>query len=121
MARILLADDDAATRDLVRRALTGDGHDVIVTEDGGAALDQIKAKGAAFDLLISDVQMPVVDGIGLAAATKAARPGIAILLMTGFAGEIGSTAHLKPELKGIIAKPFTLEQIRSTVRAAIKG
>ena len=120
MARILLADDDATTRDLVKRALIGDGHDVVVTEDGGAAFDKLKTRSEQFDLMISDVQMPVLDGISLAAKAKAARPGIAILLMTGFAGEIPSTAHLKPELKTVIAKPFTLEQIRTTVRAALK-
>ncbi len=45
MARILLADDDAATRDLVRRALEADGHSVLVTQDGNEALDQLKEGG----------------------------------------------------------------------------
>ncbi len=46
MARILLADDDAATRDLVRRALEAEGHKVLVTQDGNEALDQLKEGGA---------------------------------------------------------------------------
>jgi CheY-like chemotaxis protein len=62
MARILLADDDAATRDLVKRALAIDGHAVTSTQDGTEALDAITATPSGFDLLISDVQMPSLDG-----------------------------------------------------------
>src|SRR5215471_19230327 len=65
MARILLADDDAATRELVQRALAMDGHDVVVTQDGAEALERLEAGGGRIDLLISDVQMPGVDGIDL--------------------------------------------------------
>ncbi len=66
MAQILLADDDAATRDLVKRALEGDGHTVTLTQDGTEALDQVKEGGLKFDLLVSDVDMPTIDGIALA-------------------------------------------------------
>ena len=60
MARILLAEDDAATRDMVQRALTADGHQVVVTQDGAEALEKLRG-GGGFDLLISDVQMPGVE------------------------------------------------------------
>ena len=66
MARILLAEDDAATRDLVQRALGLDGHEVVVTQDGMEALEKLQAAPARVDLLITDVQMPVLDGIALA-------------------------------------------------------
>ena len=61
MARILLAEDDAAARDLVQRALGLDGHEVVVTQDGLEALEQLQGAGR-IDLLITDVQMPVLDG-----------------------------------------------------------
>ena len=64
MARILLAEDDAATRDMVQRALAMDGHEVVVTQDGAEALEKLQAAPGRFDLLISDVQMPGVDGVG---------------------------------------------------------
>src|SRR5262245_2166745 len=58
MARILLAEDDAATRDLVHRALSTDGHSVTSTQDGTDALDKLREGPGNFDLLVTDVQMP---------------------------------------------------------------
>jgi CheY-like chemotaxis protein len=119
MARILLAEDDAATRDLVQRALATDGHTVIVTQDGAEALEQLHGGGAGIDLLISDVQMPGVDGIELVEKGLAVAPKLRVVLMSGFAGELGRAQHLKGRISRIITKPFTLEQIRSAVKAAL--
>lgn len=119
MARILLADDDAATRDLVKRALATDGHAVTSTQDGTEALDAITAGPANFDLLISDVQMPGLDGIGLAEHALGAAPGLRIILMSGFAGELDRAGHLKGKLSKVIIKPFTLDEIRTAVKAAL--
>ena len=58
MARILLAEDDAATRDMVQRALGAEGHEVTVTQDGVEALERLQAEPTRFDVLVSDVQMP---------------------------------------------------------------
>jgi DNA-binding NtrC family response regulator len=119
MARILLADDDAATRDLVRRALAGDGHDVIVTQDGQEALDALLATPTAFDLLITDVQMPVLDGLALARQAKVAAPKLRIVLMSGLAHGFKGTDALKPNLRTTMTKPFTLDQMRQTVRQVL--
>jgi DNA-binding NtrC family response regulator len=119
MARILLADDDAATRDLVQRALGLDGHQVIVTQDGGEALEQLQGGARRIDLLISDVQMPGVDGIELVEKGIAAAPGLRVILMSGFAGELGRADHLKGKIARVITKPFTLEQMRATVKAVL--
>jgi len=119
MARILLADDDAATRDLVQRALGLDGHEVAVTQDGAEALERLQAATAHFDVLITDVQMPGLDGVALIEKGLAFNPKLRVVLMSGFADEIGRAAHLKPRLARIISKPCTLEQIRSAVKAAL--
>jgi CheY-like chemotaxis protein len=118
MARILLADDDAATRDLVQRALSLDGHDVAVTQDGAEALEQLQA--ARFDVLITDVQMPGLDGVALVEKGLACQPQLRVVLMSGFADEIDRAAPLKPRIARIISKPFTLEQIRSAVKSALR-
>jgi len=118
MARILLAEDDAATRDLVQRALAMDGHAVIVTQDGAEALDRLQVP-PAFDLLITDVQMPGLDGVALVEKGLAASPRLRVVLMSGFADELGRAEHLKGRISRIISKPFTLEQIRSAVKAAL--
>jgi two-component system cell cycle response regulator CpdR len=118
MARILLADDDAATRDLVRRALAMDGHEVILTQDGAEALERLES-GGRIDLLISDVQMPGVDGIELAEKGLAAAPRLRVILMSGFTGELDRADHLKGRVARVIAKPFTLDEMRSAVKGVL--
>ena len=118
MARILLAEDDAATRDLVQRALGLDGHDVVVTQDGAEALEKLQSS-AQFDLLITDVQMPVLDGVALVEKSLSILPKLRVVLMSGFAGELGRADHLKGKISRIITKPFTLEQIRAAAKAAL--
>ncbi len=118
MARILLADDDAATRALVERALAGDGHAVTSTQDGAEALERLAA--GTFDLLISDVQMPAVDGISLAEKGLAAQPKLKVILISGFADELDRAERLhKRRIARVVAKPITLEGIRAAVRAAL--
>jgi two-component system, cell cycle response regulator CpdR len=119
MARILLAEDTAATRDLVQRALGADGHEVIVTQDGAEALERLQADPGAIELLISDVQMPGLDGVALVEQGLAVAPRLRVILMSGFADELGRADHLKPRISRIITKPFTLEQIRAAVKAAL--
>jgi DNA-binding response OmpR family regulator len=119
MARILLAEDDAATRDLVQRALSMDGHEVIVTQDGAEALEKLQAEPARVDLLITDVQMPSLDGVALVEKGLAVAPKLRVVMMSGFADELGRADHLKAKISRIITKPFTLEQIRAAARAAL--
>ena len=119
MARILLADDDAATRDLVRRALATDGHSVDSTQDGTEALEKLQGAPTAYDLLITDVQMPGLDGIALAEQGLAGYPKLRVLLMSGFADELGRAGKLKQKVSSVLTKPFTLEQIKAAVKAAL--
>lgn len=119
MARILLAEDDAATRDLVQRALGLDGHEVVVTQDGLEALEQLQAEPTRIDLLVTDVQMPGLDGVGLAEKALGINAKLRIVMMSGFADELGRASHLKSRIARVITKPFTLEQMRSAVRAAL--
>jgi two-component system, cell cycle response regulator CpdR len=120
MARILLADDDAAARELVQRALASDGHQVVSTQDGAEALEKLQNAPASFDLLISDVQMPGVDGIELIEKAMALAPSLRVILMSGFADELDRAAHLKTLIAREISKPFTLEQVRSVVRGVLQ-
>jgi two-component system cell cycle response regulator CpdR len=117
MARILLADDDAAARDLVQRALAGDGHAVTCTQDGAEALEQLQAS-ASFDVLIADVQMPGIDGIALAERSLKLQPKLRVILISGFADELDRAGHLKGKVARV-AKPVTLEGIRAAVRSAL--
>ena len=87
MARILIAEDDDIVRAFLVRALGGEGHDLTETADGSTALDALNASNGKFDLLLSDVKMPGMDGIELALATGRHHPDVAIMLMTGYADQ----------------------------------
>jgi DNA-binding NtrC family response regulator len=119
MATILLADDDAAVRDLVRRALTSDGHSVHVTQDGLEALDSLNSGRVDFDILISDVDMPQLDGISLAEQALAMKPALAVVLMSGFTDQLERAARLRARQLLSISKPFTLDQIKQVVRSVL--
>ncbi len=118
MARILVAEDTPATCEMVRRALAGDGHDVVATHDGVEALEHIESS-EPIDLLISDVDMPGLDGVGLVEKAIVLRPALKVILMSGFAGGLERAEHLKARTGGILPKPFTLDQIRAAVRKAL--
>lgn len=120
MAQILLADDDAASVDLVRRALESDGHCVHVTQDGSDALEIFKAGAGSFDLIVTDVEMPGLDGVSFAKEALALSPRIKVLMMSGFAEQLERGRWLEPARLGILPKPFTLEQFRAAIRTALK-
>lgn len=116
MARILLADDDEATRDLVKRALEAEGHDVELTQDGAEALERLAALSPNLDVLISDVHMPGMNGIELAKRAIENTPSLKLILMSGFAEELERARTLPTDKLAVLTKPFTLYQIRQAVR-----
>ena len=119
MARILVAEDDDAVRALVRRALELDGHAVTTAEDGGEALEVIRRENGRFDLLLSDIRMPVMDGIALALAAARDFPALRILLMTGYAEQRERAHGLEAIVRDVVQKPFTLAEIRRAVAEAL--
>lgn len=121
MATILVAEDDDNVRAFVSRALEMKGHDVTQAEDGGLALEALEDANGAFDLLLSDIKMPVMDGIALALTTGADYPDITILLMTGFADQRERAHGLDALIYDVIAKPFTLDALLEKVDDALEG
>ena len=119
MATILLADDDAAVRDLVRRALSADGHTVHVTQDGLEAFDCLGTNLASIDVLVTDVDMPQLDGISLAEKALHMKPAIAVVLMSGFSDQLERAGRLRVRKLLSVSKPFTLEQIKQVVRTVL--
>jgi two-component system cell cycle response regulator CpdR len=119
MARILIAEDEEGIRSLVARALSQDGHAVVTANDGAEALDVLTREQGAFELLLTDIRMPIMDGIALALAAARDHPNVAILLMTGFADQRERASGLDALIHDVIAKPFSLATIRTAVRAAI--
>ncbi|ALK07986.1 response regulator [Blastochloris viridis] len=119
MARILIAEDDAEVRTLVIRALAIQGHEVTAAEDGGEALDILNREDGRFDLLLSDIKMPVMDGIALALTATRDYPRLPILLMTGYADQRERAHGLDAIVRDVLSKPFTLPELRAAVAAVL--
>jgi CheY-like chemotaxis protein len=119
MPRVLIADDEDSMRMLVARAVAMDGHDIVTAEDGAEALEILNRDDGAFDLLLTDIQMPVMDGIALALAAARDFPKLKILLMTGFADQRERAHGLNAIVHDVVTKPFSATGIRTAVAAAL--
>lgn len=125
MARILLAEDDTAVQSFVSRALVHKGHDVTAVEDGIQALEALGGglddafDDDGFDLLITDIVMPGLDGIGLALKVARDYPDLPVLLMTGYSAERQRAHNLDELICDVVTKPFSLQQICDAAEAAM--
>jgi two-component system cell cycle response regulator CpdR len=119
MARILIAEDEEALRALCARGLTTDGHEVLSACDGSEALEILTREEGRFDLLLTDVRMPIMDGIALALSTARDFPSLTILMMTGYADQRERAHNLEALIHDVITKPFTLTTLRTAVNGAL--
>ena len=115
-ARILVVDDDPQLRDVLLRVLSRGGHDVVLAGDGAEALQRLRS-GASFDLLVTDVVMPGVDGGELIAAVRDAFPSLRVLTVSGYVGDLA--ARKLPDDVAWLQKPFTAAQLADAVTAAL--
>jgi len=119
MAKILIAEDEASVSAFVNRALSYDGHQVTAVADGLAALTALAAE--RFDLLLTDIVMPGLDGIALALKAGKDYPAMKILLMTGYSAERQRAHNIEALAHRVIAKPFTLDEICKAVSEELAG
>jgi two-component system cell cycle response regulator CpdR len=119
VARILLAEDEDTLRSLIVRALTQEGHEVVAAADGAAALDELTRDGGRFELLLTDIRMPVMDGVALALAAARDHPDLTIVLMTGFADQRERAHGLDALIHDVITKPFSVAEIKLAVGEAL--
>jgi len=119
MARVLIAEDDDPLRLLTARALKDSGHEVLTAVDGAEALDIVMREGGRFDLLLTDIKMPLMDGIALALSVARDHPRITILLMTAYADQRERAAGLDALIHDVVLKPFTLAEIKAAVADAL--
>lgn len=113
MARILLAEDEASVSAFAKRALEHHGHAVTPVADGLAAVAALAAE--PFDLLLTDIVMPGLDGIALALKASKDYPAMRILLMTGYSAERQRAHNLTALVHRVLPKPFTLEELVAAV------
>ena len=110
----LIVDDSATLRQMVAAALETAGFQALAAGDGAAALDQLSAR-PEIDLLVTDVQMPDIDGPELAARARDLRPGLPIVFVTG---EGAGTIEFDGGRAPAVAKPFSEGELVEAVRAA---
>ena len=111
MARILVAEDDQFTREMVQRALQADGHEVKMAGDGSEALDAFD-EDPAFDLVITDVEMPNLDGLTLVESILVKNADQKVIIISGLADELTKARALLGPSVRMIAKPVTLGTVR---------
>jgi two-component system cell cycle response regulator CpdR len=117
MGKILIAEDERSVQAFVERALRHCGHETVTVGDGLAALAALRSE--TFDLLLTDIVMPGLDGIALALKASKDYPKMRILLMTGYASERQRAHNLESLVHRVIAKPFTLDEICAAIAAEL--
>lgn len=116
MSRILLAEDDDSLRGFLTRALERAGHEVVSCPDGEDAVTHLDEP---FDLLLTDIVMPGIDGIEVARQAAARHPSLRIMFITGFAA-VALTAHERaPAGAKVLSKPVHLREIVTEVERMI--
>jgi two-component system cell cycle response regulator CpdR len=116
-ARILVVDDDEDVRDYVCEVLAEQGHHVTAVKDGVEALGALQQVGASFELLVTDIVMPGLNGFSLASLVKARWPGTKILYITGFYDIAQS--DLGERYGAVLQKPFRPRQLNCQVSRAL--
>lgn len=116
--RVLLVEDDPAIREMTKDILSDEGFEVLPTADAETALHCLKTEGP-FDLLLSDVGLPGMDGRDLAQIANTLHPTMPILLVTGYAGTAGARPDFLCGDMKLLRKPFTLKQLLGTVHELI--
>lgn len=119
MARILIVEDDDSVRAFVSRALTSAGHSIDEAADGAQGLECIDGCAAAYDLVVSDIRMPEMDGIEMARTAASRYPGLRIMLMTGYADQRERAEELNGIIRDVMQKPFSLADFRNRVTKAL--
>ncbi len=116
-AQLLVIDDDAVTRELLTEVLQSEGYTVAACDSGPHALE--RAEHERFDLAVTDVRMPEMDGIAVTRALKARDPAMQVIVMTAFGSVETAVEAIRHGAFDYVSKPMNLEEIKSTVRRAL--
>jgi two-component system response regulator PilR (NtrC family) len=118
MSRILVVDDEAAMRDLLRIVLEKEGHDVVTANDGVTGLSL--ATSQDLDLVVSDIKMPGLDGVGLLAGLRQQGRLMPVIMITAYADSESAIQAMKQGAYDYLTKPFKMEEIKLVIRRALE-
>jgi excisionase family DNA binding protein len=115
--RVLVADDEASIRELLSKTLALADYDVDVAQDGRSALERLRT--TQYDLLITDLKMPGVDGLSVIREARRYRPELPIIIITGFSTEASAIEALNLGVSGYLTKPFRVPKVLATAAKAL--
>jgi excisionase family DNA binding protein len=115
--RVLVVDDEASIRDLLLKTLALADYEVDAAQDGRAALDRLRA--GTYDLLITDLRMPGVDGLTVIREARRYRPDLPIIIITGYSTEEAAIEAIELGVAGYLTKPFRIPKVLATAAKAL--
>lgn len=119
MANILIAEDDQSMCSFLALALQKAGHSVTSKHNGLDALEEIKNSKKPYDLLLSDIVMPGIDGIELSGKATKIQPELKVMFITGFAAVAMGRDDIDHEKAKILSKPFHLNDLVKQVETLL--
>jgi two-component system cell cycle response regulator CpdR len=119
MPKILLAEDDGDMRRFLERALTNAGYEVVSFDNGRSAYQRLREE--PFELLLTDIVMPEMDGIELARKATELDPDMKVMFITGFAAVALNSENRAPKDAKILSKPFHLRDLVNEVERILKA
>ncbi len=117
MARLLIVENEMALREFIARGLRLRGHEVTVADDGASGLELLKSQ--AFDLLLTDIDMPIMDGIALVQAGGPLCPDMKIIVMSGHEHQLERAREMTSLVTRVVPKPFSIAEIGTIVDAVL--
>jgi excisionase family DNA binding protein len=114
---VLVVDDDPAVRELLSRALTAAGYLVDLAVDGASALMRLGEK--AYDLMITDLKMPGLDGLSVIREARRTSPALPVIVITGYSTEAAAIEAINLGVAGYLTKPFRLPRILAATARAL--
>jgi excisionase family DNA binding protein len=115
--RVLVADDEEAIRELLAKTLALAEYDVRTVPDGQAAVDLLRAR--PFELLITDLRMPGLDGLALIREARRLYPHLPVVIITGFSSESSAIEAINLGVAGYLTKPFRVAKVLAVAAQAL--
>jgi excisionase family DNA binding protein len=116
-ARVLVVDDDRAVREMIAQALRMADYTADVAADGPSAIEQLQAQ--SYDLLITDLKMPGMDGLTVIRAARRRSPDMPVVIVTGYSTEASAIEAINLGVSGYLTKPFRLPRILAVAARAL--
>ena len=120
-SRVLVVDDEQAVRDLVAKFLASADYDVETAEDGPTAIERLQTSQptSPFDLLITDLKMPGMDGLSVIRETRRHFPDLPIIIITAYSTEASAIEAINLGVSGYLTKPFRMERVLAVAARAL--